>query len=119
MDLLCGNDSNGQLPQSYLDAVPKNKRHPIHRKKNITGTNAGVNMADLANRPDIPPDVKKVLQDMELEETEDIAPDEQQLQVLEDIWVKAGEMGKTKGFLVNNYKIFVIRSFNILKTRRG
>ncbi|XP_046420050.1 lysine-specific demethylase 4C-like isoform X1 [Neodiprion fabricii] len=91
MDLLCGNNSNGQLPQSYLDA-PKNKRHPIHRKKNIAGTNPHVNMADLANRPDIPPDVKRVLQDMELEEPEEAAPDEQQLQVLEDIWLKAGEM---------------------------
>lgn len=48
-------------------------------------------MAELANRPDIPADVKKVLQDLELEESED-QPDEQQLEVLEDIWLKAGEL---------------------------
>ncbi|XP_012269220.2 lysine-specific demethylase 4C-like isoform X1 [Athalia rosae] len=91
MDLLCAKNSNGQLPQSYLDAAPKNKRHPIHRKKNIAATNSDVSMVDLANRPDIPPDVKKVLEDMELEEVDE-PPDEQQEQFLEDIWLKAGEM---------------------------
>lgn len=91
MDLLCGNNSNGQLPQSYLDA-PKNKRHPIHRKKNIAGGNADVSMTDLASRADIPPEVKKVLQDMEQEEVYEPLPDEQQLQILEDIWLKADEM---------------------------
>ncbi|XP_053971736.1 uncharacterized protein LOC128872756 [Hylaeus volcanicus] len=91
MDLLCSNSSNGQLPQSYLSAAPKNKRHTIHKKKNIMATNPDVDMEELVNRPDIPPDVKKVLQDLELEEAED-QPDEQQLEVLEDIWLKAGEM---------------------------
>ena len=90
MDLLCANNSSGELPQSYLSA-PKNKRHRIHRKKNIADTNPDVNMAELANRTDIPADVKKVLQDLELEETDD-QPDEQQLEVLEDIWLKAGEL---------------------------
>ncbi|XP_078041804.1 lysine-specific demethylase 4C [Augochlora pura] len=91
MDLLCSNTSNGQLPQSYLSAAPKNKRHTIHKKKNIMATNPDVDMEELVNRPDIPPDVKKVLQDLELEEADD-QPDEQQLEVLEDIWLKAGEM---------------------------
>ncbi|KAK2585911.1 hypothetical protein KPH14_010495 [Odynerus spinipes] len=91
MDLLCNSSSNGQLPQSYLNAAPKNKRHTIHKKKNIIDTNPDVDMAELVNRSDIPPDVKKVLQDLELEETDD-PPDEQQLEVLEDIWLKAGEM---------------------------
>lgn len=63
MDLLC---SNSQLPQSYLNAAPKNKRHTIHKKKNIMATNPDVDMEELVNRPDIPPDVKKVLQDLEL-----------------------------------------------------
>lgn len=93
MDLLCSNSSNGQLPQSYLNAAPKNKRHTIHKKKNIMATNPDVDMEELVNRSDIPPDVKKVLQDLELEEAYD-QPDEQQLEVLEDIWLKAGEMGK-------------------------
>ncbi|KOC63208.1 putative lysine-specific demethylase 4B [Habropoda laboriosa] len=87
MDLLCSNTSNGQLPQSYLNAAPKNKRHTIHKKKNIMVTNPDVDMEELVNRPDIPADVKKVLQDLELEEV-----DEQQLEVLEDIWLKAGEL---------------------------
>lgn len=92
MDLLCSNSSNGELPQSYLSATPKNKRHMIHKKKNIS-TNPGVNMEDLVNRADIPLEVKKALQDLDLDEMEE-PPDEQQLEVLEDIWLKAGEMGK-------------------------
>ncbi|KAI4485696.1 hypothetical protein M0802_012592 [Mischocyttarus mexicanus] len=91
MDLLCSNSSNGQLPQSYLNAAPKNKRHTIHKKKNIIGRNTDVDMEDLVNRSDIPADLKKVLQDLEYEEGDD-QPDEQQLEVLEDIWLKAGEM---------------------------
>lgn len=91
MDLLCSNSSNGQLPQSYLNAAPKNKRHTIHKKKNIIGTNTDVDMAELVNRSDIPADLKKALQDLEYEEGDD-QPDEQQLEVLEDIWLKAGEM---------------------------
>lgn len=95
MDLLCNSSSNGELPQSYLNAAPKNKRHMIHKKK-IIATNPGVNMEELVNRADIPPDIKRALQDLELEEIEEPIeePDEQQLQVLEDIWLKAGEMGK-------------------------
>ncbi|XP_077271581.1 lysine-specific demethylase 4C isoform X4 [Temnothorax americanus] len=98
MDLLCSSSSNGELPQSYLSATPKNKRHMIHKKKNIMSTNpvnimstVHVNMEELVNRADIPPDVKKALQDLEFDEVEE-APDEQQLEVLEDIWLKAGEM---------------------------
>ncbi|EGI67876.1 Putative lysine-specific demethylase 4B [Acromyrmex echinatior] len=91
MDLLCSNNSNGELPQGYLSATPKNKRHMIHKKKNIIRTNPGINMEELANRADIPPDVKKALQDIEFDELEE-PPDEQQLEVLEDIWLKAGEM---------------------------
>ncbi|XP_018338576.1 PREDICTED: lysine-specific demethylase 4B-like isoform X2 [Trachymyrmex septentrionalis] len=91
MDLLCSNNSNGELPQGYLSATPKNKRHMIHKQKNIIRTNSGINMEELANRADIPPDVKKALQDIEFDELEE-PPDEQQLEVLEDIWLKAGEM---------------------------
>lgn len=98
MDLLCSNSSNGELPQGYLSATPKNKRHMIHKKKNIIRTNPGINMEELANRTDIPPEVKKALQDIEFDELEE-PPDEQQLEVLEDIWLKAGEMGKIITFL--------------------
>ncbi|XP_011646275.1 uncharacterized protein LOC105432945 isoform X3 [Pogonomyrmex barbatus] len=92
MDLLCSSSSNGELPQSYLNAAPKSKRHMIHKKKNIISTNPSVNMEELVNRADIPPDVKKALQDLEFEDVLEEPPDEQQLEVLEDIWLKAGEM---------------------------
>ncbi|KAL0103662.1 hypothetical protein PUN28_017730 [Cardiocondyla obscurior] len=91
MDLLCSSSSNGELPESYLTATPKNKRHMIHKKKNVVCTNPGVNMEDFVNHSDIPLDVKKALQDLEFEEIDE-PPDEQQLEVLEDIWLKAGEM---------------------------
>ncbi|CAD6207378.1 GSCOCG00010212001-RA-CDS, partial [Cotesia congregata] len=87
MDLLCCN-STDKLPDSFINA-PKNKRHTIHRKKSLVDSNQDLNMHELVNGPDIPADVKKVLQDLELEED---VPDEQQLEVLEDIWLKAGEL---------------------------
>ncbi|XP_032665564.1 lysine-specific demethylase 4C-like isoform X2 [Odontomachus brunneus] len=91
MDLLCSNSSNGQLPQSYLSAALKNKRHMIHKQKSIRVNSPNVDMEELESYADIPPDVKKVLQDLEMEEIEE-PPDEQQMEVLEDIWLKAGEM---------------------------
>ncbi|EFN86038.1 uncharacterized protein LOC105181802 [Harpegnathos saltator] len=91
MDLLCSSSSNGQLPQSYLRAALKNKRHMIHKQKNIRSISSSVDMEDLESYADIPADVKKVIQDLELEEIEE-PPDEQQMEVLEDIWLKAGEM---------------------------
>jgi hypothetical protein len=42
---------------------------------------------------EIPPDVQKVLEEIDLE---DEAPDENTLEALEDIWLKAGEMGRSK-----------------------
>ncbi|XP_063978608.1 lysine-specific demethylase 4A-like isoform X2 [Diachasmimorpha longicaudata] len=87
MDLMCSN-SNGELPQSYLNA-PKNKRHTIHKKKSMSGANSDLNMDEFVDRADIPPEVKKAIQDLDLEEDQ---PDEQQLEVLEDIWLKAGEL---------------------------
>lgn len=41
---------------------------------------------------DIPLEVKRVMDELDLE---DEAPDEEQLEALEDIWLKAGEMGKS------------------------
>lgn len=48
--------------------------------------------------------MQKVLEEIDLE---DEAPDENTLEVLEDIWLKAGEMGRSK------YTIFV-RMYNDL-----
>jgi hypothetical protein len=89
--------SNPVLPQSFLEAPKKNpKRHPIHKKKG-PGTVAGedvllsIERGDEEDLDEIPPDVQKVLEEMDLEEE---VPDEDTLEVLEDIWLKAGEIGK-------------------------
>lgn len=65
--------SNSEIPAVYLEAGKK--RHPAMRKPKL----------------EIPPEVKKVMEEMELEEE---MPDEQQLEALEDIWLKAGELGE-------------------------
>ena len=131
--------SNPVLPQSFLEAPKKNhKRHPIHKKKG-SGTPAGeyilpsVYQADEEELGEIPPDVQKVLEEIDLE---DEAPDENTLEVLEDIWLKAGEMGRSKyaslsecimtltvrwpllhtvfSFQENNYAEHVIRQYHHL-----
>lgn len=99
MDLYCIKNTE----DGYSD-VPKNKRHTIHRKKNIIGVNGDLS----AVSPDIPPDVKKALQEMEeADDHLDDQPDEQQLEVLEDIWLKAGEMGMILKLLHNNKFAFI------------
>lgn len=105
--------SNPVLPQSFLEAPKKNhKRHPIHKKKG-SGTAAGeyilpsVYQADEEELGEIPPDVQKVLEEIDLE---DEAPDENTLAALEDIWLKAGEMGRSK------YTIFA-RTYNDLSCK--
>lgn len=88
-DLLC----NSNINQNEL-TMPKSKRNVIHKKKSM-GANSGIDMEELVNREDIPANVKKAIEDIELEEMMEEPPDEQQLEVLEDIWLKAEEMGKT------------------------
>jgi hypothetical protein len=87
--------SNPVLPQSFLEAPKKNpKRHPIHKKKGSgTATGPSIDQTDEEELSEIPPDVQKVLEEMDLEEEE---PDEDTLEVLEHIWQKAGEMGESK-----------------------
>ena len=87
------NFSNPVLPQSFFEAPKKKpKRHPIHKKKGLA-----IQSSPLENREEdyqeIPPDVKKVIDEIELEEEDDI-PDEDTLEAMEDIWFKAGEMSK-------------------------
>lgn len=65
--------SNPEIPAVFLEAGKK--RHPALKKPKI----------------EIPPEVKKVMDELELEEE---IPDEQQIEALEDIWIKAGELGK-------------------------
>lgn len=70
--------SNSEVPKVYLEGGKK--RVPTVKKKK--------------NEVDIPEDVKRVVEQIQNEEGEcDDGPDEQQLQVLEDIWLKAGEIG--------------------------
>lgn len=73
-DILC-NKNNTEIPKLYLEAGKK--RQPSMKKIKVD---------------DIPSDVKRVIDEMELEEDSMTIPDEEQLEVLEDIWVKAGEM---------------------------
>ncbi|KAK7792048.1 hypothetical protein R5R35_001682 [Gryllus longicercus] len=86
---ILANKNNTELPQSLLENPKKNhKRHPIHKNK---GTNLSlVNPQDIL-ADDIPPDVMRVVEELEAEDTEDV-PDENTLEALEDIWMKAGEM---------------------------
>ncbi|XP_018898026.2 lysine-specific demethylase 4C isoform X2 [Bemisia tabaci] len=76
LDILC-NKNNSEVPKVYLEGGKK--RVPTVKKKK--------------NEVDIPEDVKRVVEQIQNEEGEcDDGPDEQQLQVLEDIWLKAGEI---------------------------
>lgn len=82
------NKNNSELPQSFLEA-PVKKRHPIYGKK---GKALGLQHDLLA---DFPPELQLELIEEDLEDTSNnISPDEEQLEVLEDIWLKAGEIGK-------------------------
>ncbi|XP_023017300.2 uncharacterized protein isoform X2 [Leptinotarsa decemlineata] len=81
-DILC-NKNNPSLPQSYLE-VPKKGRI----KGGKMGFNQGFNISEFP----------AALQLELMEEdnmpfgTDELPPDEQQLEVLEDIWLKAGEI---------------------------
>lgn len=78
--------SNTDLPQAFLNAPKKGARHLIYKKKSNFDKNSVVDKKD-----ELPEDVKKAIEDIEVE---DEIPDEQQWQVLEDIWLKAGEIGQ-------------------------
>ncbi|EEB12131.1 jumonji domain containing protein, putative [Pediculus humanus corporis] len=85
VDILC-NKNNTYLPQAFLNAPKKGaKRHLIYKKKSNFDKNV-----DEEKKDEFPEDVKKAIEDIEMD---DEIPDEQQWQVLEDIWLKAGEMG--------------------------
>ncbi|KAK6621796.1 hypothetical protein RUM44_001603 [Polyplax serrata] len=83
VDILC-NKNNTDLPQAFLNAPKKGARHLIYKKKSNFDKHSGEDKKD-----EFSEEVKKVIEDMEMD---DDIPDEQQWQVLEDIWLKAGEM---------------------------
>jgi hypothetical protein len=96
IDLSCSNSRNSELLHSYLNAILKNKQHTIHKEKSITSPS--VNISEFM-KADIPPEVKKALQDLENEEQEDhpqVEVDRQQFDwfeyMLKDIWLKTGEI---------------------------
>nr|CAH7718795.1 unnamed protein product [Callosobruchus chinensis] len=78
-DILC-NKNNPTLPQSYMEG-----------KKVKKGKMAAYNQFNLT---EFPPALQMELMEEDQMEfpTDDLPPDEQQLEVLEDIWLKAGEI---------------------------
>lgn len=78
-DILC-NKNNTALPQSYVEG-------PFKKKK-------GRMMARYHNFDEFPAELQLQLMDEDnnLPFGDEIQPDEQQLEVLEDIWLKAGEI---------------------------
>lgn len=76
-DILCNKNNNMEIPKLYLEAGKK--RIPALKKKQMIQEHI------------IPNDVKRVIEEIEMEDLDE-EPDEQQLEVLEDIWLKAGEM---------------------------
>ena len=61
---------------------------------------------------EIPTELKRVLEELELEEE---SPDEEQIQVLEDIWLKAGEIGMKKSIMIMHDRILHYNIFFILQ----
>ncbi|KAF7266512.1 hypothetical protein GWI33_020193 [Rhynchophorus ferrugineus] len=77
-DILC-NKNNTSLPQSYVEG-------PFKKKK-------GRMMARYHNFDEFPADLQlQLIEEDNLPFGDEIQPDEQQLEVLEDIWLKAGEI---------------------------
>uniref|UniRef100_A0A7R9E2A8 [histone H3]-trimethyl-L-lysine(9) demethylase n=1 Tax=Timema monikensis TaxID=170555 RepID=A0A7R9E2A8_9NEOP len=95
------NKNNTELPQSFLEAPKKNpKRHPIHKKKG-RGSAARSSQDAGSSSDDIPNDVQQVLEEIDMEEEEQ--PDENTLEALGDIWLKAGELDDEEKKLLENY----------------
>lgn len=78
-DILCNKGNIGSEP--FI--MEGNKRVPAMKKQ---------------EEDEIPSEVKRVLEELELEEE---SPDEEQIQVLEDIWLKAGEIELEEASLVD------------------
>ncbi|XP_050301918.1 uncharacterized protein LOC126740088 [Anthonomus grandis grandis] len=77
-DILC-NKNNPSLPQSYVEG-------PLKKKK-------GRMMAGYPNFDELPTELQlQLMEEDNLTFSDDIPPDEQQMEVLEDIWLKAGEI---------------------------
>lgn len=80
------------------------KRIPLTEKKQVI--KSGIINSAKAGTIEVPSDVKKVLMEHLEGDMTDEEPDEQMLEVLEDIYVKAGEIGNLNEFtrMTNWYK---------------
>lgn len=81
-DILCNKHNTG-LPQSFLEAPRKT---PTKRGRMAPYTTHDFSLTDF------PTHLQLELMQEDMDPNDDIAPDEQQLEVLEDIWLKAGEI---------------------------
>lgn len=84
--------SNTGIPKLYADAGRK-RRHPVTHK--LPDSELFNDQTDM-NKPTLyipPSDVEEVIQELDEKEYEDELNDEQR-EVMEDIWLKAEEMGK-------------------------
>lgn len=85
------------------------KRLPLTEKKQVI--KSGIMNSAQGGTIEVPSEVKKVLMEHLEGEMTDDEPDEQMLEVLEDIYVKAGEIGTNKGF----YLVFILIILIILE----
>lgn len=106
-DILC-NKNNPELPQSFVEAeqrIKEKKRHPLHVKRAMARGMAsgaiGVHLGNediqdelamkegdldlLGSKPRVPTSLKGM--------TDDYGDDVDQMEALEDIWLKGGEIG--------------------------
>lgn len=81
-DILC-NKNNPELPSSFT--LPKRSMAGRKSKSSFT------EQQDFS-MTDFPRDLQMQLIEEDMASAEDIVPDEQQMEVLEDIWLKAGEI---------------------------
>lgn len=104
-DILC-NKNNTSLPQSFIDGPMKK------------GRKGKMNYQQDFSLVDFPTELQlQLMEEDRLDFAQDeIAPDEQQLEVLEDIWLKAGEMEAEdasfcdEGYRVNNKRKYFGRN---------
>ncbi|KAK9753201.1 jmjN domain [Popillia japonica] len=98
--------NNTELPQSFLEAPPK--KVPGKKGRSMAGYSASFNLQDFPTELQL----ELMQEDMDAAQADEISPDEQQLEVLEDIWLKAGEIdvGEAsiydEGYKVNNRRKF-------------
>lgn len=99
-DILC-NKNNSELPDSFVEADQKNekKRHPAHVKRAMARNMAGAIPVSILGEDDLSMQEGDLEMLRDYPHTEELnaiphsyGPDEGQIEALEDIWLKGGEM---------------------------